>query len=208
MHRCFSALTAGLLALASSCTAWAGDEAGNPDERQARAIVDSRCFSCHGQTGLSTTSQFPKLAGQNAEYLTKQMFNFQSGLRASVVMEEQMAGLSGNEIESLARYFARQKAVPEAASGDREAVRLGARLFRTGKPAQKVPACASCHGPQAYGARMLPRLAGQYAPYLERQLHAFVARTRGNDQMTMHDVASHLTGDEMRAVAIYLSGLR
>lgn len=176
------------------------------DEARARDLVGRRCFSCHGHTGLSTTTQFPKLAGQNVEYLTKQMFNFQSRARVSVVMEEQMAGLSGNDIEALALYFSRQQITPDPVTDEKLAAR-GRTIFFEGFPKRKVSACVSCHGPEAHGAQMLPRLAGQHATYIERQLEAFTRRLRTNDKSKMHAVASNLSRDEIKAVAYFLSGL-
>lgn len=180
--------------------------APNGDEVLARDIVNQRCYSCHGRTGLSTTTQFPKLAGQNVEYLVKQMFNFQSKARPSVVMEEQMAGLSGNEIEVLARYFSRQEIRLDGGVDPKLAAR-GRKLFMEGNSKTGVAACMSCHGPRARGGQMLPRLAGQHAAYIERQLHAFIARSRANDSATMHMVARNLTDGEIKAVANFLSGL-
>lgn len=177
-----------------------------PEEERAREIVAQRCYSCHGLTGLPTTTQFPKLAGQNVEYLVKQMFNFQTRARRSAVMEDQMAGLTGNEIEALARYFSRQTSVPDAAPDQRLAAR-GRKLFFEGNPAHGVSACVSCHGPQARGAQMLPRLAGQHATYLERQLQAFIERARTNDHNRMHMVARGLSPEDVRAVAYFISGM-
>lgn len=176
------------------------------DEERAREIVGSRCYSCHGKNGLSTTAQFPKLAGQNVEYLIKQMFNFQSRARRSVVMEEQIAGLTGNEIEAVARYYSRQPMVPEKAGGGSLRAH-GKRLFFEGNPRTGVSACASCHGPQARGALMLPRLAGQHVTYIERQLKAFIERSRSNDRSKMHIVARNLTSAEIKAVATFVSSL-
>lgn len=180
--------------------------AADPDTLRAQEIVAQRCYSCHGPTGLSTTTQFPKLAGQNVEYLTKQMFNFQSRARRSVVMEEQIVGLTGNEIEALARYFSRQQITPDP-TPDRKLAERGRQLFFNGNPRAGVSACVSCHGPQARGAQMLPRLAGQHATYIERQLQAFIKRARTNDRYKMHMVAKGLTAEDIRAVAYFLSGL-
>lgn len=188
------------------CQALSPAVAADAEEVRAREIVAQRCFSCHGLTGSSTTTQFPKLAGQNVEYLTKQMFNFQSRARRSVVMEDQMVGLSGNDIEALASYFSRQNSTPDAITDKKLAAR-GRVVFFTGNPRTGVSACVSCHGPDARGAQMLPRLAGQHAAYIERQLHAFIQRARTNDRYKMHMVARGLSADEIRAVAYFLSGM-
>ena len=180
--------------------------AEDPETIRAQEIVAQRCYRCHGETGMSTTSLFPKLAGQNVEYLTKQMFNFQTRARRSLVMEEQIAGLSGNDIEALARYFSMQESAPDPAA-DLSLSARGRALYYEGIPDKGVSPCVSCHGPTARGAQMLPRLAGQHASYIERQLHAFVARSRANDHYRMHMIARGLSAEDIRAVAHYLSGL-
>lgn len=198
--------TACLLLLLSLLAAGARADVANVEMVRAKEIVARNCYSCHGPTGLSSTTQFPKLAGQNVEYLTKQMFNFQSRARRSVVMEEQMAGLSGNDIEALASYFSRQQLVPDRIS-DRSLSEHGRSIYFSGIPRAGVSACASCHGPAARGAMMLPRLAGQHAIYLERQLQAFIERSRTNDRARMHIVARGLGAEDIKAVAYFLSGM-
>ncbi len=75
-------------------------------------------------------------------------------------------------------------------------------------PTPGVPACASCHGESGQGTTTLPRLAGQHASYIERQLKLFDKRERTNDNAVMHAVASRLTELEAKAVASYVSGLK
>ena len=68
-----------------------------------------------------------------------------------------------------------------------------------------VPACASCHGKDGHGTASLPRLAGQYANYIETQLKQFNKRERTNDNAVMHTVVEKMTELEMAAVAEYVS---
>jgi cytochrome c553 len=82
----------------------------------------------------------------------------------------------------------------------------GRLLYHNGLPQRGVPACASCHGPQALGTATLPRLAGQHAAYITAQLKQFHQRERTNDNAVMHAVASKMSASEMAAVAEYLSG--
>jgi cytochrome c553 len=90
---------------------------------------------------------------------------------------------------------------------DKALIEAGRILFLQGNPASKVTACAACHGPNARGGQMLPRLAGQHAEYLELQLRSYIARSRATDQALMHSVASNLSDPEIRAVSYFLSGL-
>jgi len=58
----------------------------------------------------------------------------------------------------------------------------------------------------ALGTAALPRLAGQYASYVENQLKSFGKRERTNDNAVMHSIVQKMTPLEMAAVAEYLSG--
>lgn len=169
-------------------------------------LVKTRCSTCHGSTGQSSNADFPKLAGQNSDYLVRQMFNFQTRARKSTEMEKEMTGLTGNDIEELANYFSRQQLLP-AVRHDKGLSEAGRAFYFTGSPERGISACAVCHGDRARGARLLPRVAGQHARYLAVQLRRFAEQSRTTDQMLMHSVASKMTEDEIWAVSYFLSGL-
>lgn len=169
-------------------------------------LVTRRCSECHGPNGQGSNGSFPKLAGQNAEYLLRQMFNFSSGARRSTVMAPQLADLTGNDLVGLADYFSGQTLKPEPLE-DRKLADAGRNVYLKGNPQSGLTPCASCHGPRARGAQMLPRLAGQHAEYLELQLRRFISQSRTTDRMLMHSVASHMSDAEIRSTAYFLSVL-
>ena len=173
---------------------------------RVKELVTRRCSECHGPNGQSSNGNFPKLAGQNAEYLLRQMFNFSSGARSSTVMVPQLSDLTGDDMVSLANHFSSQKLAPEPLV-DKALATAGRKLYLEGNPLTGITACASCHGPTARGAQMLPRMAGQHAEYLELQLRRFIAQSRTTDRMLMHSVASRMTDAEIRSTAYFLSVL-
>jgi cytochrome c553 len=183
----------------------ASGAAGAAASERIEELIRTRCSTCHGPTGQSSNADFPKLAGQNADYMVRQMFNFQTRARKSTEMEKEMTGLTGNDIEELARYFSTQKLVPTARQ-DTALSEAGKMFFMTGSPERGISACAVCHGEKARGARLLPRVAGQHARYLAIQLRRFAEQSRTTDQMLMHSVASKMTEDEIWAVSYFLSG--
>lgn len=189
------------LLVGTSSSHGATNDSGRIDD-----IVRQRCIDCHGPTGQGSNSQFPKLSGQNVDYLVQQMFNFKSGARKSSVMSPQLADLTGDEIIRLARHFSGERLIPEVTT-DKALVEAGRQVFMNGSPERGVSACAACHGPTARGGQMLPRLAGQHADYIELQLRRFIERSRTTDQTLMHSVASKMTDAEVRAVSYFLSGL-
>lgn len=193
------ALIASALVLALG-SVWA-----QADEARAKKIVSGWCFLCHGENGESSSEIFPKLAGQHAEYIAKQLDNFKTGKRKSTAMADMSSRLSADEMLALGRYFESKPSEPEVVK-DTELAGVGRYLFNNGNPPGGVPACASCHGKDGLGTANLPRLAGQYASYIETQLKLFNQRERTNDNAVMHAIVSKMTALEMTAVAVYISG--
>ena len=183
-----------------SATAWA-----QADEARAKKIVGGVCFVCHGAEGESSSEVFPRLAGQHWEYIAKQLDNFKSGKRKSTAMADMVAKLTPDEMVALGKFFEKQKVDAEAAK-DQDLAGMGKYIYLHGNKFSGLAACASCHGADAKGTSSLPRLAGQYANYIETQLKQFHQRERTNDNAIMHAIVSKMTPLEMAAVAEYLSG--
>lgn len=186
----------------------------NGDPAKAQQIVTQVCASCHGADGNSATPANPSLAAQQPEYTLKQLVNFKAqpgkaAERANVVMAGMVASLSADDMSNLAAYFASQRPKPRAAR-DPELAKLGQAIYRGGVMAKGVASCASCHSPNGAGVpAQFPRLAGQYAEYVEAQLKAFRAGERANDpNRMMRAVAEKLSDREIKAVSEYLAGLR
>lgn len=171
----------------------------------APAVVSSKCAVCHGERGEAVSEEFPRLAAQHEAYLAKELRDFKSGDRTGI-MARMVRGLSDEDIAAVARYYAAQPAAPSSAAQS-EIAAVGRFIHLRGNPYSGIPACKACHGEAAHGTAQLPRLAGQHAAYLERQVKEFTQRKRTNDNEVMHAVAQKLTPLEIRAVAEYLSGL-
>ena len=201
--RTLSTAIKGLLSVAAALAlspCWA-----QADEARAKKIVSGVCFVCHGAEGESASEVFPRLAGQHAEYIAKQLDNFKSGKRKSTAMADMVAKLTPDEMLALGKYFEKQTAPVEPAK-DPALAAVGQYIYHNGNKFSGLAACASCHGPKALGTVALPRLAGQYAAYTETQLKQFHQRDRTNDNAVMHAIVSKMTALEMAAVAEYLSG--
>ncbi len=175
-------------------------------EKRADQIVAERCSLCHGKGGESASAIYPRLAGQHAEYIARQLADFKSGKRASETMKPQAENLTPEDMAALGAYFATRKAGGRRAQ-DGDLAAVGKYVFAYGNRYSGVPACASCHGPQGHGTAQLPRLAGQHPRYVEDQLKQFNKRERTNDNAVMHTVASKLTELETHAVAEYVATL-
>ncbi len=174
-------------------------EARTPDE-----LVEQKCSLCHGDQGQGSNT-YPRLAGQNTEYLEKQLRDFKSGRRQGT-MNEMATGLTEDEISALAKLYSRMQASTRKVR-NKEFSAVGVYLFHHGNEFSGVPACASCHGDKGQGTDKLPRLAGQHRQYLSWQLQDFNQRVRTNDNAIMHSVASKLTEFETEALSLYISGM-
>lgn len=195
--------TAGMLLMLVGVPAMAQDKA---QLAKVEEIVVTRCSLCHGLQGESASPIFPRLAGQHAEYINKQLNDFKSGKRVSEVMKPQTDGLTPEDMKALGMFFEIKK-VGARASRDAELLGVGKYVFNRGNPFSGVPACSSCHGAKGLGTPQLPRLAGQHPRYVEDQLKQFNSRTRNNDNEVMHMVASKLSELERNAVAEYIATL-
>ena len=207
-----------LAALAVTGLLWAApaaaQNAAKPDLAKAEQLAKQVCVACHAADGNSVAPANPKLAAQHANYLNKQLTNFkpQGGKKAareSALMAGMVANLSDADMRALAAYYASQKLKPAAAS-DKDLAALGQKIWRGGIAGKSVAACAGCHGPDGAGIPgQYPRLAGQFAEYVDAQLKLFRAGGRANDPNgMMRGVAARMSDEEIKAVAEYAAGLR
>lgn len=167
------------------------------------------CIACHGVDGNSSNPQWPTLAGQHAQYITKQLKAFKSGARKDPLMTPMAMSLSDDDVADLAAYFAAQ--TPTGLEADPSRVPLGQHLFRGGDTKSGIPACAGCHGPGGDGnpAALYPSIHGQHATYVAKQLRDYRAGTRQTDQnQMMRNVADTMSDEQIDAVASYVQGLR
>ena len=166
------------------------------------------CGTCHGIDGRSVSPTFPNLAAQTAPYIELQLHAFKDQSRADPDAQAYMWGmasqLSDPMISALAGYFAAQPAAP-GKPGNAALIAQGKHLFDEGVPARQIPPCATCHGAHAQGMATFPRLAGQHAAYLLRQL--LVIQSVLRTAPVMHGVVKDLTKDQMQAVVAYLESL-
>jgi cytochrome c553 len=79
---------------------------GDPLAGQRRA---AECTACHGADGNSPNPQFPRLAGQYADYLAQALRQYKSGARKNPIMVDMVSRLSERDIENVAAYFSRQR---------------------------------------------------------------------------------------------------
>lgn len=95
-----------LIRIAACCALLAGAGVafadGDPVAGQAKAAI---CVACHGPLGISSNTQWPNLAGQQEQYLIKQLKAFRDGERQDPLMSAMAAGLSDEDIDNLAAWY-------------------------------------------------------------------------------------------------------
>lgn len=207
MRRPVQRLGVAALAALSALAAPQVFAAGDASAGQAKSAI---CAACHGVDGNSVVPNWPKLAGQHEQYLTRQVSLIKAGARMVPEMVGIVPGLSEQDIQDLSAYFASQ---PIAAGvADESKVILGERIFRAGNAESGVPACMACHGPAGEGNPLAgyPALAGQHAVYTANMLTRFRAGENwgeGDASQVMNGSAAELTDEEIAAVASYIQGL-
>ncbi len=177
-------------------------------DAQAGEAASALCAGCHGVEGISELPENPSLAGQGAPYIYKQLTEFKSGARVNGVMQGMVAGLSDDDMQNLAAYYAQLPAA-EAVS-QAENLDLGRQIYQGGITSIQVPACAACHAPDGAGndAAKFPRLGGQRSDYVALALKNFRSGARANDAgEMMRMVAKRMSDEEIDAVANYVQGL-
>jgi cytochrome c553 len=196
-----------LAALSAATPVWSAG--GDAAAGQTKAAV---CAACHSVDGNSVDPQYPKIAGQHADYIAQQLALFKSGKRMNPIMLGITATLTEQDMADLAAYFATQKAKPDLA--DEALVPVGQALYQSGDAKRGIPACMACHGPTGHGnpASRYPSIGSQHAQYTADLLRRFRGGAVYGDEndanaKIMSQVAATLTDAEIEALASYLQGL-
>lgn len=179
-----------------------------PGDATAGQGKSATCGACHGADGNPPSSQYPKLAGQQEDYIARQVDLIKTGKRVNAVMMGFVASLSAQDEHDIGAYFATKTSLPGVA--DAKLVAQGEAAYRGGKAG--TPACMACHGPDGRGnpGAGYPQLAGQYADYLSAKLKdfrdgkGFSADDHGKIMVT---VAKGLSDQDIAALSSYLEGL-
>ncbi|CAM3069171.1 c-type cytochrome [Vibrio diazotrophicus] len=198
-----------ILSLLASCSVWAQ---GSIEAGKAKSET---CVACHGADGNSLITTYPKLAGQHAKYIEKQLKDLKLGAtsagkqgRYDPVMSAMAMPLSDEDMSDLAAYFS---SLPISSNSTPEdVVSTGKALYTAGDASRGLTACIACHGPRGNGTELsgFPKISGQHADYIKAQLMKFRDDSRGNDMNAMmRDVAKKLTDADIEILSKYVGGL-
>lgn len=171
----------------------------------AAAFADEQCGGCHGKAGNYDDPFVPRLAGQQKDYIMARIKGFADPKRvdrhARFFMAPNAMKLTDAELNRLAAYYA---SVPPASvpAGDPALVRRGRAIYEGTATGRGLPTCAGCHGAKAAGRKAIPRLAGQHADFLRKQLSYFKMGAPRND--VAHVDVKNLSFEDIDALAAFL----
>ncbi len=203
------------IALLATTTAYAANSAdiikqrnGNGDPLAGKA-KSALCQGCHGDLGLSLDDLIPHLGGQSAEYIAKQIRNYQSGVRKNQIMNAMAMTINDDDLFDIAAYFASQEKMHGSGWGDNPVAK---NLFIKGDATRNIRPCMACHGVEGKGKApdiaTYPVIGGQRKAYLRAQLINWRKGKRTNSRGgVMNTIAKSLTDPEIEALTNYISGL-
>lgn len=216
-------VSAWILVAASASLAFAQGERQGPKPATAQAAANAQaalpasggvqqCIACHGAQGEGNPQGgIPRIAGQPAAYLRKQLESYADGSRRNAVMQPIAKGLSREARAAGAAYYA---ALPPAGNSTANAARpapnaRGEELATIGDERRQVQGCGNCHGPGGIGESPgIPYLAGQGSAYLTAALNEFRSGARRNDAgAQMRALVRGLSPEDIGAVAQYYAAL-
>jgi cytochrome c553 len=205
MKKCSMAILGMALAGAATIAGAQNTAADLEHQKAGEEKAVNLCSTCHGPRGISVSPEFPILAAQRRGYLETQLEAFRAKTREEKVAHDFMWGIAGDlddhMIDSIARYYSSQPP-PSGRSGNPALIAKGQSLYEKGVPDRSIPPCATCHGPNAEGVADFPRLGGQHAKYVVRQIEYIQGLVR--KAPVMHGIVKDLTPEELQAIAAYV----
>jgi len=181
---------------------------------EAGKTKSAMCAACHGVDGNSLVPMYPKLAGQSAAYIAKQLAEFKAGMmsggkegRVDPVMGGMTMALTEQDMADLGAYYQAQTST----AGNGSADALGQSLYLSGDAERGITACIACHGVNGKGMAQagFPGLAGQNADYLKKQIASFRDGSRANDRSSMmRNIAIKLSDSDIDELVKYMSSLK
>ena len=206
------ALGSAIVAMAFATAAYAEASKTEVSKQELQAKM-AYCQVCHGASGQGFRGYYPipRLAGQQPEYFQNQLQAFVEHRRTNNIMFNVAHVLSPTMLTALATNFKNFDPKP-LGGAPKDLMAAGKKIYEEGIAAADVPACASCHGPQAKGDGQFPRLAGQLNDYIFNKLTNWT-KERGQNPSNpdassiMEPIAHNLTKSQIEAVAAYVSNL-
>ena len=154
------------------------------------------CATCHGEDGNSRMPNIPSLAGQPEFFVLNQLFLMREGVRRIEVMAPFVKDLTDEDLNALAKHFARLEPKASEEPVDPTLARRGAELAVSLR-------CGSCHLPTLAGQDQMPRLAKQRIDYLISTLKSYRDSPRPGADTAMSVAVDGISDADLTALAHY-----
>lgn len=163
------------------------------------------CRGCHKQDAFGRVDGiYPRLTGQYASVIIKQLTDIRAGLRLNPKMEPFISfdAITVDEIADIAAFLSQATTIKENGKGPGDQLRLGESVY-----VQK--GCVNCHGSRGEGdgEKLFPALAAQHYSYLLREMELIKIMARGNSHPDMVESLREVSPNDMEAMADFLSRL-
>jgi cytochrome c553 len=172
---------------------------GDPERGKT---VFTACWDCHRKDASGRANGvFPRLSGQYASVLIKQLSDIRGNRRNNPSMQPMVMTLSRADIADVAAYLQSLPISPANGKGPGSSVNGGKQLYDRD--------CAACHGGSGEGeaAKFYPMVAAQHYQYLLREVVSIRAGERGNSDPVMVKAVKDYSQADIEAVADYMSRL-
>jgi cytochrome c553 len=163
------------------------------------------CQGCHKADAAGVREGvYPRLTGQHASVLIKQITEIRAGIRLNPKMLPfvEDPAISMEEIGDIAAYLNTLTSARENGKGAEDMSVKGKKIYTDNK-------CSRCHGVNGEGdaAKSFPAVAAQHYDYLIREMKWIRQGVRGNSHPEMVKAIAKFSQNDLEAVASYLSRL-
>jgi cytochrome c553 len=161
------------------------------------------CRGCHkpDASGL-VDGTYPRLSGQHASVVIKQVTEVRAGIRVSPKMGpfSSHRAISTQDIADIAVFLESVQSTSDNGKGPATMLALGKSLYDKGQ-------CASCHGDSGEGkaTHAYPVVASQHFGYLVREMQLIQRGQRGNSHPRMVKAIAAYSAQDIEALADYMS---
>jgi cytochrome c553 len=174
--------------------------------------VFESCSACHNSENRASDPNVPNIAGMSARVMLKQLSDYATGIRGTLLMQPVAQGLTEQDAIDLAAFITTlpRQDLPASmnTTSSTDPGNPSYRLSYFGDPRRGIAPCASCHGPDAV-VPDAPRIDGLSSEYAQKQLDDFAIGKRSNDLYSpMRMISAQLTVDERAELARYFAGPR
>lgn len=186
--------------------------------------INGTCAACHGdQAAGGKKGEYPRLAGQRAAYLERQLKSFRARTRINIPMfpYTQERELSDEDIKDVSAYLAgielsnkmptytgKEDALTRLLMAEKVMIIPRAEGDLANGEAIYQKKCAACHGKSGKGRGMFPVLVGQYTNYLKRQTDLYLKGDRPHDEEGVVGVLNTLKEQDIQDILAYLTSLQ